>query len=180
MKPKPIRLLIVTTPRWPKNPSAPAWPASTISRWSAPRRPYVARDKILDLKPDVMTLDLEMPRMDGITFLKAIMKHRPMPVIIFSSLTPANSHNALEALQAGAVDVMEKPAGCLSTHAEGVRLSEKIKAAAGARLAGIFPDVTPRRGTPPAAEARHARIFPARKIILMGSSTGGPRRSRPF
>ena len=69
--------------------------------------PYIARDRILELEPDVVTLDIEMPRMDGITFLKVLMKHRPMPVIIMSSLTQAGSDKALEALQAGAVDVAD-------------------------------------------------------------------------
>jgi two-component system chemotaxis response regulator CheB len=174
MKPKPIRLLIVDDSALAqKSISASLASFPDIEVVGTAADPYVARDKILDLKPDVMTLDLEMPRMDGITFLKAIMKHRPMPVIIVSSLTPANSHNALEALQAGAVDVMEKPAGSLSTHAQGVRLSEKIKAAAGARLAGIFADAPPPRVRTPASDAPQARSFPARKIILMGSSTGG-------
>ena len=57
--------------------------------------PYVARDKIVKLKPDVLTLDLEMPRMDGLSFLSKLMKHHPMPVVVVSSLTPKNSQNAL-------------------------------------------------------------------------------------
>src|SRR5688500_16368580 len=77
--------------------------------------PYVARDKILALKPDVLTLDLEMPRMDGLTFLKLIMKHRPMPVIVVSSLTECDSKKAVEALECGAMDVMRKPSGPNST-----------------------------------------------------------------
>ncbi|MFM8763503.1 MAG: response regulator [Spartobacteria bacterium] len=60
--------------------------------------PYMARDKILELKPDVLTLDIEMPKMDGLTFLKLIMKQHPMPVIIMSSLTQAGSRTALDAL----------------------------------------------------------------------------------
>ena len=58
--------------------------------------PYVARDKIVELEPDVLTLDLEMPRMDGITFLRKLMRHHPMPVVVVSSLTAANSAIALE------------------------------------------------------------------------------------
>jgi two-component system chemotaxis response regulator CheB len=138
--------------------------------------PYVARDKILALNPDVVTLDIEMPRMDGITFLKLIMKHRPMPVIIMSSLTAAGSVKALEALQSGAIDVMGKPGSSFTAHADGTRLAEKIKAAAGAR-------VCPEAGAPPlphrsaAPEIRSSppsgRSFPARKLILLGASTGG-------
>ena len=62
--------------------------------------PYIARDKIISLKPDVLTLDVEMPRMDGITFLRKLMKHYPMPVIVVSSLTPKGGEVALEALEA--------------------------------------------------------------------------------
>ena len=71
--------------------------------------PYQARDKILELNPDVLTLDIEMPRMDGLTFLRILQKHRPMPVIVISSLTQAGSRAALDALEAGAVDVLGKP-----------------------------------------------------------------------
>ena len=68
--------------------------------------PYVARDKILALQPDVITLDLEMPRMDGLTFLKILQEHHPVPVVVVSSLTPAGSAKAMEALAAGALDVL--------------------------------------------------------------------------
>lgn len=171
---KPIRLLIVDDSALAqKSISASLASFHDIEVVGTAADPYIARDKILELQPDVMTLDLEMPRMDGLTFLKAIMRHRPMPVIIVSSLTPANSRNALEALQAGAVDVMEKPTRSLSTHAEGVRLSERIKAAAGARLTGSFPDAPASRSRTPPANPNVPRSFPARKIILIGSSTGG-------
>ena len=73
--------------------------------------PYVARDKILALDPDVITLDIEMPRMDGLTFLRLLMRHRPMPVVVMSSLTASGSAKALEALQAGAVEVVGKQIG---------------------------------------------------------------------
>src|SRR5210317_300419 len=64
--------------------------------------PFIARDKIVALNPDVLTLDVEMPRMDGITFLRKLMKHHPMPVIVVSSLTPQGGDTAMEALEAGA------------------------------------------------------------------------------
>ncbi len=76
--------------------------------------PYVARDMILERNPDVLTLDIEMPRMDGLTFLKILMEQRPMPVIIMSSLTQRGSHYALEALRLGAFDVLAKPSGSFS------------------------------------------------------------------
>src|SRR5262249_12817400 len=76
------------------------------------RDPYVARDEILALQPDVITLDLEMPRMDGLTFLKILQKHHPVPVVVISALTPSGSAKALEALKAGALDVFAKPVNC--------------------------------------------------------------------
>jgi two-component system chemotaxis response regulator CheB len=177
MSTAPIRLLVVDDSALARKIiSASLAPFADIEIVGTAADPYVARDKILELHPDVITLDIEMPRMDGITFLKVIMKHRPMPVIIMSSLTPAGSIKALEALQAGAVDIMEKPGGNFSACADGARLAEKIRAAASARLrsgpeAGVSLARRPRR------EARtgpaHPRSFPARRIILMGASTGG-------
>ncbi len=134
--------------------------------------PFIARDKILSLKPDVITLDIEMPRMDGITFLKLIMRHRPMPVIVMSSLTDAGSETALEALQAGAIDVFGKPNGPLSAHADGVRLAEKIKAAAQARLTATPVEPVKNIIQAPPAPAP-GRLVNARSLIVMGASTGG-------
>ncbi len=96
--------------------------------------PYIARNKLKDLEPDVMTLDIEMPRMDGLTFLQLIMDHRPMPVIIMSSLSQRGSQVALEALQLGAIDVLGKPDGASSFGDLGPQLIEKIKAAAIAKV----------------------------------------------
>lgn len=174
MNSKPIRLLIVDDSALAqKSICVSLAPFREIEVVGTAADPYIARDKILELKPDVITLDLEMPRMDGITFLRAIMKHRPMPVIIISSLTPSNSQNALDALQAGAVDVMEKSAGLRSDQAQGAMLAEKIKAAAGARLRGDSVQPPAMRAKTPAGEAGMPRVFAPRKIILMGASTGG-------
>ncbi|HWC61192.1 MAG TPA: chemotaxis response regulator protein-glutamate methylesterase [Verrucomicrobiae bacterium] len=138
--------------------------------------PYVARDLIIELKPDVITLDIEMPRMDGISFLKVLMRHRPMPVIILSSLTAAASEKALEALQAGAVDVMEKPSGSYSAHSDGTHLANKIRAAAHTNIRVRVQEVRQIQ-TPPQMVRRPAatsnRSFPARRLILLGASTGG-------
>ena len=71
--------------------------------------PYVARDKIVALHPDVITLDIEMPRMDGLTFLRKLMKQYPLPTIIVSSLTPKGGKLTLEAMEIGALDVIAKP-----------------------------------------------------------------------
>ena len=73
--------------------------------------PYVARELIKQLNPDVLTLDIEMPRMDGITFLRNLMRLRPMPVVMISALTEANADITLNALSLGAVDFIAKPAG---------------------------------------------------------------------
>lgn len=150
--------------------------------------PFIARDKILQLNPDVLTLDIEMPRMDGLTFLRLLMKHRPMPVIIMSSLTPAGSEYALEALQAGAVDVVAKPDGAFSVFEDGARLAEKIKAAAQAKLRKTRPLPPPSTTSPalvsvpapatpvrvPAEKIQGAgRRYSPRQLILLGASTGG-------
>ena len=95
--------------------------------------PFVARDKILKLEPDVITLDIEMPRMDGLTFLEKLMKFHPLPAIVVSSMTPRGGEKALRALELGAVDVFCKP-GSESSVAEIARsLESKIRAAAVAR-----------------------------------------------
>ena len=94
----------------------------------------MARDKILALKPDVLTLDIEMPRMDGLTFLKRLMHYSPIPTIIISSLAQASCAATLEALRWGAVDVLAKPAGPYSVGELRLSLAEKVRGAAGARL----------------------------------------------
>ncbi len=88
--------------------------------------PYVARNKIVELKPDVITLDIEMPRMDGITFLKKLMKHFPLPVVIVSSLTTKGGEIALEAMESGAIDVMCKPGYSYTVGDLSVELADKI------------------------------------------------------
>ena len=80
---------------------------------------------ILRLEPDVLTLDIEMPRMDGLSFLRSLMAHRPMPVIIISSLTQCGSAATIEALRAGAVDVIAKPGGPASVGEVAARLKQR-------------------------------------------------------
>lgn len=132
--------------------------------------PYVAREKILELNPDVLTLDIEMPRMDGITFLKILQQHRPMPVVVISSLTHAGSSAAFAALEAGAVEVLAKPSSAYSIGNLGEQLGQRIRAAAIARISNRLT-----RGTPPSATAvaRPGIAFHPRQIIAIGSSTGG-------
>jgi len=132
--------------------------------------PYVARDKIIQLKPDVITLDIEMPRMDGITFLKKLMKHFPLPVIIVSSLTPKGSALALEAMDSGAVEVIAKPGGSFSVGEMGMQLADKIRAAAQARPVRRAAVAGP---AGPATLASRALAETTNKIVAIGASTGG-------
>lgn len=129
--------------------------------------PYVARDKIISLKPDVLVLDVEMPRMDGITFLRKLMKHHPMPVIIFSSLTPKGGKTAMEAMAAGAVEVMSKPGIAYSVGDACDILVEKIKAASRADMKKV---VTHSSRSP---AKRLAMVETTNKIFAIGASTGG-------
>ena len=98
--------------------------------------PYVARDKILALKPDVLTLDIEMPRMDGLTFLDRIMRFHPLPVIVISSLTQTSTRAALEAMTRGAVDVLAKPGGPYSVGDLRFDLPRRVRAADRGNYAG--------------------------------------------
>src|SRR5579863_5887772 len=98
---------------------------------------FVARDCILAANPDVITLDIEMPRMDGLTFLTKLMRYRPLPVIVVSSLAQATCDIALEALRRGAVEVMAKPSGPNAVSEVSRLLPEKIRAAFCARLQGV-------------------------------------------
>ncbi len=133
--------------------------------------PYVARDKILLLKPQVITLDIEMPRMDGLTFLRKLMRYYPLPVIIVSSLTPKGGNLALEAIESGAVDVVAKPGSSYTVGDMSGQLAEKIRAAALAR-------VSVREAAAPADENRSVPLTAAlsrttHKVIAIGASTGG-------
>ncbi len=133
--------------------------------------PYVARDKIIKLKPDVITLDIEMPRMDGITFLKKLMQYYPLPVIIVSSLTSKGSDLALEAISIGALEVISKPCEAYSVGDMSIQLAEKIRAVYGARLIGRklggqkkISDKVINSGSLAAT---------TNKIVAIGASTGG-------
>jgi two-component system chemotaxis response regulator CheB len=131
--------------------------------------PYIARDKIVTLEPDVLTLDVEMPRMDGITFLRKLMKYHPMPVIILSSLTPKGGKTAMEALSAGAVEVMSKPGPAYTVGDACNALVEKIKAASRARV-DKHTMVQPQGEAPP---KRLHMVETTNKLFAIGASTGG-------
>jgi two-component system, chemotaxis family, protein-glutamate methylesterase/glutaminase len=135
--------------------------------------PFIARDMILRLQPDVLTLDLEMPRMDGLSFLRRLMKHRPMPVIVVSSLTTTGSSASVDALRAGAVEVVAKPGG---PHEVG-QVTERLKASIrGLRHAG---PLRPRGEHMPVPMATTSSVSfaPTKRnkgLIAIGTSTGGP------
>ena len=129
--------------------------------------PFIARDKIVELKPDVITLDIEMPRMDGITFLRKLMQHHPLPVIILSSLSAQGSEVALEALSAGAVEVLCKPGAAYSVGDMGAELRALVKAVAYAR-------VEPRTAPPPVVHKTSTSLIKTtNRVIAIGASTGG-------
>ena len=144
--------------------------------------PFMARDRIKELNPDVLTLDVEMPRMDGLTFLANLMRLRPMPVVMVSSLTDQGAETTLKALELGAIDFVSKPkidiAGTLANF--GDEILGKIRMAAGARVIARSAPVTPGRVAPKySADA----VLPANggarmlrttdRIIAIGASTGG-------
>jgi two-component system, chemotaxis family, protein-glutamate methylesterase/glutaminase len=133
--------------------------------------PFVARDKIVLQKPDVVTLDVEMPRMDGLTFLKKLMKYYPLPVIIVSSVTPQGSKMAMEALENGAVEVLTKPGGSYTVGDMCIQLKEKIRAAAKAKLDRLRPSSSLLQA--PAGMIANSLIETTQKVIAIGASTGG-------
>jgi two-component system chemotaxis response regulator CheB len=136
--------------------------------------PYVARDKIVRLKPDVITLDIEMPRMDGLTFLKKLMKYFPLPVIIVSSLTKKGGSLAMEALSLGALEVISKPSASYSVGDMSVQLADKIRAVANVRVTAKTDSAQDSGGGGPVKKvAVKALSATTNKIIAIGASTGG-------
>lgn len=129
---------------------------------------FVARDKIVELRPDVICLDVEMPRMDGITFLKKLMHYMPLPVVMVSSLTQSGAKTTLEALEAGAVDFVAKPHSHIYDGKDEMRdeLISKIKAAAKAKIHKRTLADTQQANTTSLAQTTN-------KIVAIGASTGG-------
>jgi two-component system, chemotaxis family, protein-glutamate methylesterase/glutaminase len=198
--PRPIKVLIVddsavvrrlVTEALQKDPS--------ITIVGTANDPFIAKDRILALKPDVITLDVEMPRMDGLTFLGILMREHPLPVVMMSSLTQQGSQVAMDALRLGAVEVLAKPGGSFSFGDLGPQLIHAIKAASRARLRrpGVLGASTPTppvqantspalpslnanaktpppRHTPaPLAHSKPAYHGDPRRLIVLGASTGG-------
>ena len=138
--------------------------------------PLVAREMIRELNPDVLTLDVEMPRMDGIDFLSKLMRLRPMPVVMVSTLTERGADVTLRALELGAIDFVAKPKVGLSDgiNAMAQDITDKIRIAAQARVRRA-PPAAPEVGATrrePAAPASVGRLS-TEKIIFIGASTGG-------
>ncbi|MDO9305343.1 MAG: chemotaxis response regulator protein-glutamate methylesterase [Sulfuricurvum sp.] len=129
---------------------------------------YIARDKIVELRPDVICLDVEMPRMDGITFLKRLMHYMPIPVIMVSSLTQAGAKTTLEALESGAVDFVPKPHSHIYDGKDEMRdeLIAKIKIASRVKVKQHLLRNTAQANTTSLAETTN-------KILAIGASTGG-------
>ncbi len=143
--------------------------------------PVIAQSKIEQLRPDVLTLDVEMPKMDGLTFLEKLMQSRPMPVVMVSSLTESGCETTLRALELGAVDFITKPKVDLREHLDELarEVSGKIRAAACARVAprGLWV------GRPAPASlngASAAMLKTTDRLIAVGASTGGTEALREF
>lgn len=140
-----------------------------------------AREMIKTMNPDVLTLDVQMPKMDGLEFLERLMRLRPMPVVMVSSFTEAGSDTTLKALEFGAIDFIGKPRsdGGRSMEAYADDLVEKIRAAKGARLRRpmTIPVTTP---TPRASLCLKEGAGASGKIIFLGASTGGTEAIKDF
>ncbi|HSJ24562.1 MAG TPA: chemotaxis response regulator protein-glutamate methylesterase [Longimicrobiales bacterium] len=141
--------------------------------------PFDAREKVLRFAPDVITLDIEMPRMDGLSFLQRLMKHHPVPVIIVSSLTPRRSDIAVHALQLGALEVVAKPAGPAAVTDMAAQLLRAVRAAAAADVRHLArghaqPAGHPSRARRGGVVSAQARDDAAAAVVAIGASTGGP------
>ncbi|TVR14102.1 MAG: chemotaxis response regulator protein-glutamate methylesterase [Planctomycetota bacterium] len=129
--------------------------------------PYVAREMVVSHKPHVLTLDVEMPRMDGITFLRKLMQHHPLPVVMVSSLTPRGGELAMEAHACGAVEVLCKPGTAYSIGDMAQDLIQAIKAASRADVQRLS------RTLPPPKRLNTAMTRTTNQVVAIGSSTGG-------
>lgn len=135
--------------------------------------PYLARDRIVQLKPDVLTLDIEMPRMDGVEFLRRLMPQYPLPVVVVSALTQKGAALTIEALEAGAVEVVPKPRLDIARGLQEMmrELQEKIKVAAATNVRAWKRNR--RAMVPPNLPGSNALAESTDKVIAIGASTGG-------
>jgi two-component system chemotaxis response regulator CheB len=141
--------------------------------------PLIARDMIKQLNPDVLTLDVEMPKMDGLDFLEKLMRLRPMPVVMVSTLTERGSEITMRALELGAIDFVTKPKMSIS---DGMReytdiIADKIRAASQARIASL-----PRQSASASAAPAPLRnpLISSEKLLIIGASTGGTEAIKSF
>ncbi|NUO07334.1 MAG: chemotaxis response regulator protein-glutamate methylesterase [Candidatus Brocadia sp.] len=139
--------------------------------------PFIARDKIIDLKPDVITLDVEMPRMDGISFLQRLMTYYPLPVIMVSSLTQAGCETTLRALEVGALDFVTKPSLDVSHKLDEIvtELAGKIKESVSVKVKKkeYYKNTDSKNTGIKYTQTNYALINSTHKIIAIGASTGG-------
>jgi two-component system, chemotaxis family, protein-glutamate methylesterase/glutaminase len=149
--------------------------------------PFIAAERIRDEIPDVITLDVEMPRMDGITFLQKIMSQHPIPVVMCSSLTEKGSETALKALEYGAVEIIQKPRMGTKGFLEEsrVRICDAVKAASQARVRRVSTmsrQVAPKLTADVIMEKpkSHAMMQTTEKVVVVGASTGGTEALRVF
>ncbi|WP_298266687.1 chemotaxis response regulator protein-glutamate methylesterase [Geobacter sp.] len=150
--------------------------------------PFIAADRIREQVPDVITLDVEMPRMDGITFLRKIMSQHPIPVVMCSTLTDAGSETALKALEYGAAEIIQKPKLGTKQFLEEsrVRICDAVKAASQARVRKITPrigkEIAPKLSADVILEkpGSRAMIQTTEKIVVVGASTGGTEALQTF
>lgn len=143
--------------------------------------PLVAREMIKQLNPDVLTLDVEMPKMDGLDFLEKLMRLRPMPVVMVSTLTEHGSEITLRALELGATDFVTKPKMSIT---EGMReytdiIADKIRAASQARIASLPRPSASRTGVAAPVQLRNPLIS-SEKLLIIGASTGGTEAIKAF
>jgi two-component system chemotaxis response regulator CheB len=158
-----------------------------IEVMAAAADPFIAADRIREEVPDVITLDVEMPRMDGITFLQKIMSQHPIPVVMCSSLTESGSETALKALDYGAVEIIRKPRMGTKQFLEEskVHICDAVKAASQARIRVISArrfEITPKLTADVIMERPNtgAMIQTTEKVVVVGASTGGTEALRVF
>lgn len=137
--------------------------------------PYVARDMIVSLKPDVLTLDIEMPRMDGLTFLRKLMKYHPMPVIVVSSLAAKGCAMAIACLEAGAIEAVPKPNESYSIGDVATLIADLVRGAPKIKVHRPTATSTPvvKSPTSPTLAGSVALAETTHKVIALGASTGG-------
>jgi len=144
--------------------------------------PLIAREQIRALNPDVITLDVEMPKMDGLAFLEKLMRLKPTPVVMVSTLTERGSETTLRALELGAIDFVSKPkidiAHGMQEYA--AEITDKIRAASVARVRRLAPQPADARGAGGALPVRPASGWSTEKLIIVGASTGGTEAIREF